>query len=179
MLLLAGSLKVVLNEGFPQHRRPFDKGRLVIQFSVSAAETAGMCMSAHCVRFIKTYMSVFFCVHAVYVCALPDALVSMLVGGGCRVHWPTAHCGAWYWYTGCVCCTCLQVNFPPDNWITHDELKELESLLPPRPREVMRSEDSMAEPAEEVRGRRSAEPLMGMGHRHMYFLSIYLARQCS
>lgn len=162
MLLLAGSLKVVLNEGFPQHRRPFDKGRLVIQFSVSAAKTAGMCVSAHCVHFIQTCR----------VCS-SMRMQCMLVGGGCRVHWPTAHCGAWYWYTGCVCCTCLQVNFPPDNWITHDELKELESLLPPRPREAMRSEDSMAEPAEEVGGRRSAEPLMGMGHRHMCFLSIY------
>ena len=171
VLLLAGSLKVVLNEGFPQHRRPFDKGRLVIQFSVSAAKTAGMCMSAHCVHFIQTCLSVFFYVHAVYVgrwwmpCALPHALVSMLVGGGCRVHWPTAHCGAWYWYTGCVCCACLQVNFPPDNWITHDELKELESLLPARPREAMHSEDSMAEPAEEVRGRGVLS--------HMRFLSIY------
>ena len=36
---LPGALKVVLNEGFPQHRRPFDKGRLVIQFSVSVAKS--------------------------------------------------------------------------------------------------------------------------------------------
>lgn len=70
-----GALKVVLNEGFPQHRRPFDKGRLVIQFSV---------------------------------------------------------------------------NFPQDNWITQEQLKELESLLPPRPPEAMRSDESMADEAEVV-----------------------------
>ena len=30
-----GVCKVVLNEGMPQHKNPFDKGRLIIEFSVS------------------------------------------------------------------------------------------------------------------------------------------------
>ena len=30
-----GDVKVVLNEGMPQYKNPFDKGRLIIAFSVS------------------------------------------------------------------------------------------------------------------------------------------------
>ena len=89
--------------------------------------------------------------HAVYVRALPHTVVSV-VG---RWWMPCVLAPLSTVVNGigalCVCCAGLQVNFPPDNWITHDELKELESLLPPRPREEVRSEDSMAEPAEEVR----------------------------
>ena len=43
------------------------------------------------------------------------------------------------------------MKFPKDNWITQDELKQLESLLPPRPPENMRSDDSVADTVEEVR----------------------------
>ena len=32
--LCSGDLKVVLNEGMPQYRNPYDKGRLVIKFDV-------------------------------------------------------------------------------------------------------------------------------------------------
>ena len=32
---IAGDVKVVLNEGMPHHRNPFDKGRLIITFKVS------------------------------------------------------------------------------------------------------------------------------------------------
>ena len=46
----------------------------------------------------------------------------------------------------------LQVKFPQDNWITRDQLKELESLLPPRPPEEMHADNSVANlEVEEVR----------------------------
>ena len=32
--VFAGALKAVLNEGFPQHKNPFERGRLVIHFEV-------------------------------------------------------------------------------------------------------------------------------------------------
>ena len=35
MFYVPGDVKVVLNEGMPQHKNPFDKGRLIINFSVS------------------------------------------------------------------------------------------------------------------------------------------------
>ena len=33
-LIKPGDTKCVLNEGMPMHRRPFEKGRLIIHFSV-------------------------------------------------------------------------------------------------------------------------------------------------
>jgi hypothetical protein len=30
-----GDVKVILNEGMPQHKNPFDKGRLILNFKVS------------------------------------------------------------------------------------------------------------------------------------------------
>ena len=50
----AGSLKVVLNEGFPQHRNPFDKGRLVIQFSVSGLQLVGLSVAFVCYRWLMS-----------------------------------------------------------------------------------------------------------------------------
>ena len=34
-MIRPGDIRCILNEGMPQHRRPFDKGRLVICFSVN------------------------------------------------------------------------------------------------------------------------------------------------
>lgn len=63
----------------------------------------------------------------------------------------------------------LQVKFPQDNWITRDQLKELESLLPPRPPEEMHADNSVADvEVEEVRrGRCSVQShcrVMGQWH---------------
>lgn len=35
-LIKPGNVKCVLNEGMPLHRRPYEKGRLIINFTVSA-----------------------------------------------------------------------------------------------------------------------------------------------
>lgn len=42
-LLTADDVKVILNEGMPHHRNPFDKGRLIINFKVSVDD----CLHLH------------------------------------------------------------------------------------------------------------------------------------
>ena len=63
--LLAGDMRVVLNEGMPQYKQPFDKGRLIIRFKVSV-------YIIHCPFFILMYYKVVDLIpshsHTLYMC---------------------------------------------------------------------------------------------------------------
>ena len=45
---IPGDVKVVLNEGMPTHKNPFDKGRLIIHFSVSVTFCSANTNGASC-----------------------------------------------------------------------------------------------------------------------------------
>ena len=43
-----GDIKCVLNEGMPIYRRPYEKGRLIIEFKVSLERFVHPQMATHC-----------------------------------------------------------------------------------------------------------------------------------